>query len=79
MIIDFDAAKDRRAQREVEADEAEWNAFRNQLVATMMTTSMQNSALVTATLNALFQVLERSNLSLEESKALITTRLKIFF
>jgi hypothetical protein len=45
----------------------------------MMTTSMQNNALVTATLNALFQVLERSNLSFEESKALITTRLKMFF
>jgi hypothetical protein len=79
MIIDFDTAKERRAIQEIEADEAEWNAFRDQLLTVMMSTSMSNLALATAALNALLEVLQRSDLGLDEAKALVASQLRMFF
>lgn len=77
-IINLNEAKERRAIAESDADEAQWNNLVDQVTNVLMQSDMQNGSLISATLCALLDTLERSGLTREEAKLEVTGRLKMF-
>jgi hypothetical protein len=70
-IVRFEDARDRRIEAESASDQAQWEDFRDRLLAIMMACDFQNSSLMAATINALLRALERSGMDIDEAKTSI--------
>jgi adenylate cyclase class IV len=77
-IIDLDAVKDRRTFAEIEADQAHWESVNGQLVTIMENSGLSKMALISASLRALFDMLDHPDISRHDAKTLIAGRLKAF-
>jgi hypothetical protein len=81
-IIDFGAEKERRDdaadEAEINGNQAEWERTHLQLVQIMATSSLHDTGLTSATLRALLDVLQNSDMSLDDAKARITRCLAAF-
>jgi hypothetical protein len=77
-IIDFEAAKDRRTEREIDADQAQWEDLHLGLVGLICKSGRSTIAVTPDTLRALLDVLEASGLSRQEAKAFIARSLNAF-
>lgn len=77
-IIDLkaarEAARDRHTEAEIDADEAQWISVRNQLIEVMAASKLFNTQLTSATINALFEVIQDG----DETKRLITVTLRCY-
>ncbi len=82
-IIDFDAEKERRIDAAttaaIDENQAEWDRVRLRLTWTMATSSLSDTALISAALRALLDVLDNSGLSLDDDKARIAKSLAAFY
>jgi len=72
-IISFEDAQDRRTNAEIDADQARWVDLRDRLLAAMMTSDLHNAALMSATINALMEALQRSGMDIDEAKTPVTS------
>jgi len=70
-IISFEKARDRREIAESEADQAQWENLRDRLIGTLMGSDFQNTALTSASINALLDVLQRSGMNFDDAKTLV--------
>jgi len=70
-IISFEKARDRREIAESEADQAQWENLRDRLIGTLMGSDFQNTALTSASINALLDVLQRSGMNFDDAKTLL--------
>jgi hypothetical protein len=80
-IIDFKAAKDRRTEREIDADQAQWESVQYQLALTMEASGLNQSSMVSAALSAVFEALDTdtyNNTSCHDAKAFIARSLRAF-
>lgn len=79
-IIDFEAAKDRRVHDEIDANQAQWEEVNRRLVEVMATSGLSDTAITSATLRALLEILqETSDYSLPEAKERIARSLAAFW
>jgi hypothetical protein len=76
--INFEAARGRRTEREIDANQAEWEATREQLFTVMMSSRLYYGSTVSAALRAMLEMLHRCNLSTDDAKALIDQHLRMF-
>lgn len=78
-IIDFEAAKDRRVNDQIDASQEQWEQFTGRLFVSMATSGLSDTALTSATLRALLEILqETSDYSLPEAKERIARSLAAF-
>jgi hypothetical protein len=78
-IIKFEVAKDRRTQAEIDADQARWDDVWFQLTGVMTKSKISHTALTSATLRALVDVLEEGcDISRKEAKSRIARSLAAF-
>lgn len=75
-IIRFETLRYRRVEAETEAEQMEWEALRERLLAVMMASDQPNTALVSATINALLDTLQRSDMDFAEAKNLVALVLR---
>ncbi len=80
-IIDFEAEKDRRIEREIEREleekDARWKEIVSQLAA-IMATSAGNTWMISAGLRAMLDVLEDNGMSRKVAKPFIAEVLSAF-
>jgi hypothetical protein len=76
-IIDFTAAHQRRLFADIDADAAHWEHVRDQLIAVMCASQLHDKSLISATLRALLDTLNKEDL--DEAKRDITRSLAPFF
>jgi hypothetical protein len=74
-IIDFETAKDRRIEVEIEADQVRWESVRDQLQMIMETSELSDTALISASLRALLDTL---GMARAQAKARIALSLNAF-
>jgi hypothetical protein len=77
-IINIETLKERRTHAVIDADEAHWNAFRDDLVERMVTSRRPDNFLVGATLRALLDVIEAGGKNRVDAKMLIARVLNVF-
>ena len=77
-ITDFEAAKTRRIHDGIDASQARWEEFNRWLVEIMATSKLSDTALTSATLNALLEILQAGDNSLQEAKERIARALAAF-
>lgn len=80
-VIDFEAAKDRRTERELDAGQAHWESVSDQLAEIMEASGLHQTSLVSAGLRAIIEALDTdtyANISRHDAKALIARSLNAF-
>ena len=77
-IIDFEAAKDRRIEAQIDADGARWNDLRRGLAELMVASEQSDTAITSAALRALLDALEAGGVNRHDGKQSIAQSLNCF-
>jgi hypothetical protein len=79
--IDFEAARGRRVEAGIDADQAHWQDVHDRLFQVMVTSGLSDISLTSAALRALLDVLvaDGKGLSLDDAKDRVSRSARAFF